>query len=179
MRKKISKSAQKRKDQKINSMIIQKFKEQERDIEKKISDKEKFEHMDIKSLNSKSLMDALKNSGMDASSDVFSDMERIVNNNESIRELVDIRNIRMKTKVTEEQHKMLVMLGSAYNTLLSRYGINFMALKDILGEFIEIAPSIDGKRAEQFVDAHKSLSQALANAHSPNVIREPNDMKGS
>lgn len=85
----------------------------------------------------------------------------------------------MKTNVTDEQHKYIVILYGSYKTLLQRYGIDFKGLRTILDEFIEISPSIDGKRAEQFVQAQQSLAQAVANAnagsHGNNIRSE--DMK--
>jgi hypothetical protein len=178
--KKISKSAQLKEDQHINVMLRKKFDKKVLEKERKEADKDDIiihENLDLKDLNkfnSASLIEAMKNSGLDTGGSVFADMERIVNNNESIRELVDIKNIRMKTKVTEEQHHIIVVLANVYNTLLIRFNINHIALKNLLSEFIEIAPSIDGERAGQFVTAHQAVAQAVANAqHNSNAIREP------
>lgn len=184
MKKKLSKTAQKRKDQQINVMLAKKFEEKLLEKDRKEADKkDKIVHKPlpekITNFNSTNFMDALKNSGLDSNSTTFADMERMINSNESIRELVDIKNIRMKTKVTEEQHHIIVILFNAYNTMRKRYGINVESWQNLLNEFIEIAPSIEGKRAEQFVTAHQALAQAVADANkgSSGAIREPNEMK--
>lgn len=179
--KKISKTAQLKEDRKINNTILKKFEEQQLKKDREKEDKkDKIKQIDLTKFNSTQLNEALKSSGVNtSSSNVFEDMERMVNNNESIRELVDIKNIRMKTNVTEEQHKIIVILRSSYLTLKYRYNIEFIGLRDILSEFVELSPSIDGKRAEQFVTAHQAVAQAVANAnnHGNNQIRETNDMK--
>lgn len=174
MNKKMSKSRIKRENQKINSQIIRKFSEKTLDEDRKDADiKEKNNDF-----NPKDFINALNNSGVNTKDSVFSDMERMLNSNEAIRELVDIKNIRMKTKVTDEQHKIIVILYGSYKSLLTRYGIDFKGLRTILDEFIEIAPSIEGKRAEQYVTAHQAVAQALANAHlNPNAIRDNSDIK--
>lgn len=182
--KKLSKTAQKIKDQKINVMLknktIQKFKEQDR---KKEDEKDHIKHIDkdfnLNDFNSKEITEALKTSGIDVKSDTFADMERMLSNNESIKELVDIKNIRMKTNVTDEQHKIIVILYGAYKALLMQFNIDFRGLREILDQFIEIAPSIDGKRAEQYVEAHQAIAQqnmVNKNMQSGN-LREPSEMK--
>jgi hypothetical protein len=182
--KKLSKTAQKRKDQKINVILknkaIQKFKEQDR---KKEDEKDHIKHIDkdfnLKDFNSKEITEALKTSGIDVKNDTFADMERMLSNNESIKELVDIKNIRMKTNVTDEQHKIIVILYGAYKALLMQFNIDFRGLREILDQFIEIAPSINGKRAEQYVEAHQAIAQqnmANKNMQSGN-LREPSEMK--
>lgn len=181
--KKISKTAQLKKDRAINKQIVhvveQKILQKERNIEDKKDNIKNLNINDIKKFNSNSFMEALKNSGIqEPTGSVFADMERIVNNNESIRELVDIKNIRLKTKVTEDQHKIIVILYNAYYTMLRTYGINVRSWENLLNEFIELSPSIDGGRAEQFVTAHQAVAQAVANAqHNNNAIREPSEMK--
>lgn len=182
--KKLSKTAQKRKDQSINMMLQRKMDEKQLAKDREMQDvKDKLIHKnmtikDVNDFNTASLIDALKESGMDASNSTFADMERMVNNNESIRELVDTKNIRMKTNVTEEQRNIITILFGSYDTLITRYGIRFRGLERILNEFMEISPSIDGLRTEQFVTAHQAIAQAVANANkgNDNSIRE-NEMK--
>jgi hypothetical protein len=188
-KKPISKNAQLKEDRKINNMILKKFEAQELAKDRMIEDKkdkinttkEKIgTTIDLSKFNSTQFNEALKSSGINTtSSNVFEDMERMVNNNESIRELVDNKNIKMKTRVTEEQHKIIVILRGSYLTLKYRYGIEFIGLRDILSEFIELSPSIDGERAGQFVTAHQAVAQAVANANQGhnNQIRDSSDMK--
>lgn len=180
MKKKLSKTAQKKLDQKINVQLRQKYEQKildEQRIKEDLKDGvHKIDANDIKNFNSKSFMEAMKESGIDTKNDIFADLERVISNNESVKELVDVKNIRMKTNVTDEQHKIIVILYGAYKSLLQRYGIDFKGLRVILDEFIEIAPSISGVRAEQFVDAHKAIAQRQI-PQNPNAIREQSDMK--
>lgn len=182
-KKKLSKTAQLSKDRDINRELRKAFNnkilEQDR---KKEDEKEKIisqvKSKGVENFNSESFIEALKESGVDSGSSIFADMERIVNNNEPIKELFEIKNIRMKTNVTEEQHHIITILFGSYDTLLNRYHIRFRGLERILNEFIELAPSIDGQRAGQFVEAQQAVAQALANANKgSNNIREPNEMK--
>lgn len=192
--KKLSKTARLKEARAINKRLRQEYEstllEQERTkedlkdgIKPKSSSKKQIKAEittnDINKFNDKSFIEALKDSGVNTSSNnVFADMERMVNSSEAIRELVDIKNIRMKTKVTDEQHKYIVMLYGAYHSLKNRYGIDFIGLRNILDEFIEIAPSIDGKRSEQYVTAHQAVAQALVNAQqNQNALRQPSEMK--
>jgi hypothetical protein len=179
--KKLSKSAQKKEDQKINMMLQRKMSEQ--DIEKARAKEDKKDNIvhenitlkDIDDFNTQSLIDALKASGMSTDNTTFSDMERMINNNESIRELVDTKNIRMKTFVNEEQRNIITILFGSYATLLNRYGIRFLGLERILNEFMELSPSLEGKRTEQFVTAHQALAQAVANANNRNTNNDIRD----
>lgn len=180
--KKLSKTAKKKQAQKINVALMKKFNSKILEKDRKIADEKDpiiiSDNMEeIKDFNSKSVKDllqTLKGSGIETVSNPFADMERIVNNNESIVQLYDTKNIRMKTKVTDEQHKIVVTLAGIYNTLLSRWGFDFRGLRNLLDEFIETAPSIDGERSVQFVTAHQALAQAVANANrgNPNAIRD-------
>jgi hypothetical protein len=180
----MSMTAQKKQDQKINMMLQRKMDEKHLEKERKLEDikdkltKNNMTVSDINEFNTQSLIDALKESGMDTTSSTFADMERMIQNNESIRELVDTKNIRMKTFVTVEQRNIITILFGSYATLLNRYGIRFQGLERILNEFMELSPSIDGKRTEQFVTAHQALAQAVANANKghDNTIRD-NEMK--
>lgn len=182
----LSKTAQLKKDRAINKIIRKTLDAKDIEDARAIEDAkdpiinvQEPSGADIQHFNSKMFIDALKDSGVNTESEsLFADMERIVNNNESIRELVDVKNIRMKTNVTEEQHKYIVILYGAYRTLLSRYAIDFKGLRMVLDEFIEIAPSIEGNRASQFVTAHQAMAQAVANAsHNNNAMRDVNEMK--
>lgn len=186
--KKTSKTTLKRQDQKINVALRKKYEAQMLDKDRKLQDfKDEYikstmtenKAPDIQEFNAKNFLEAMKDVGLDTSNtSPFADMERMVNSNEAIRELVDIKNIRMKTKVTEEQHRYIVILYGEYNTLLKRYGIAFSGLANVLNEFIEIAPSIEGKRAEQFVTAHQAVAQALANLQANNnAMRQQTEMK--
>lgn len=189
-KKKLSKSAKIRQDQKINVQLRKKFEEKllekdrlKEDLKDGMLSDGKITTDEIKEFNSKSLnsaLESLKESGIDASSNPFADMERMLNNNEAIIQLVDVKNIRMKTNVSDEQHKIIVILYGVYKTLLTRYGIDFKGLRTLLDEFIEIAPSISGQRSEQFVTAHQAMAQAIANAkgQNTNAIRDTSDMKG-
>jgi hypothetical protein len=180
MKTKKSKNSKKREAQKINKQILQQHDIKEiEDKRKEIDSTEEYIHknIDMKDLKGEEFFKALKESGIDAGKDSFEDFERMLGSNEAIRELVDIKNIKLKTNVSDEQHKIIVMLYGSYKTLLERYNIDFKGLSVILSEFIELSPSIQGKRAEQYVEAHKSIAQQLANAkNNDNAIRG-NEMK--
>jgi hypothetical protein len=172
--KKLSKSAQLLKDRDINKQLRTALEaKQLQDDREHADNKEKADNK-----ISNELLEALKNAGVDTKSTVFADMERALNSNEAIRELVDSKNINLKTVVSSDQHKAIVILKSAYESLLKNYGIDFKGLHDLLIEFIELSPSIEGLRAKQYVEAHQAIAQALVNAQQNNSIRgNPSDMK--
>jgi hypothetical protein len=89
-----------------------------------------------------------------------------VSKKEAIVELVDLKNIKMKANLTQEQRDAITILLAIYKKLL-KDGYEINAIWDICKEFIEMSPSIDGKRAEQYVDAHKSSLQN-------NMMNNPN-----
>lgn len=177
--KNLSKTAQKRIDQKINVQLAKRFIAENLESDRNIEDAKdkitvKSKRLDVNNFNSKSFIDAMKESGLniEGNNTLFSDMERAINKNDSIVELVDIKNIRMKTVVSDEQHKYIIILNNAYNTMKKRWGVDVESWRNILQEFIELSPSIEGKRAGQFVTAHQALADAVAkaNAGSSNQI---------
>lgn len=83
---------------------------------------------------------------------------------EAIIELFDLKNIKMKANLSEEQRNALTILMAYYNKAISigkelGVDINLESIKFICAEFIEMSPSIEGKRAEQFVEANKAAQQ--------------------
>lgn len=133
--KKISKTARKRAEQKLNAQIHKEIVYEEHVKEKQ---------------------EAINNEDRDK--DILEKFNEQMNKREAIVELVDLRNIKMKANLSEEQRNTIVILLSTYNKLQT-YGIRMKVLYDICNEFIEMSPSVDGKRAEQYVEAHKSSLQ--------------------
>lgn len=76
-----------------------------------------------------------------------------VSSSEPIRELVNPRNIKLKTEVTDDQRADISRLYYAYLEF-ERLGIAFDGLRNVLDEFVTFGVSVGRKGRGEFVDAH-------------------------
>jgi hypothetical protein len=121
-------------------------------LNSKIRQKIKIEHYEKDYNNAVAKEETIVND------DILENFNMQLSQNEPIKELVNIQNIKLKTNVTDEQRMALVVLNSYYE-YSKKLGLELTVLGQILSEFIVLAPSVDGKRSEQFVDAHKAFVQ--------------------
>jgi hypothetical protein len=105
---------------------------------------------------------------------ILDKLDEKLDKKEPIIQLFDIQNIKLKANLTEEQRNTIVILMATYNEgihlgaqLSQELGfpvyLDLNIIKMIVDEYVDYSPSIDGKRAEQFVDAHKAQVQQFMN----------------
>lgn len=109
---------------------------------------------------------------------ILDELDKKLEKKEAIVHLFDIENVKFKANITEEQRNIIASLMAAYNyaKLLgvsisemlkqvydfdAKININIEAFQFIIKEYVEYSPSLEGKRAEQYVDAHKAQIQNL------------------
>ena len=138
-----------------------------------IDDKEKFIEDNRNHLASE--QQALKSESL-----LIEDFETQLSSNEPIRELLNAKNIKFKTELTEEQRGAISILYHAYKTCV-KYGIDFYALKNVLDEYIDFGVSIDRKGRTEYVEAHRSNLQNQFNQQQGmgqnGVPQQMNNMK--
>jgi hypothetical protein len=99
--------------------------------------------------------------------DILDKIGEQINKKEPIIELFDLKNINLKANISEEQRNIIVILMATYNQAVS-YGVDLSCIKLICADFVEMSPSIDGKRAEQYVDAHRQAINQFMNPMNQN-----------
>lgn len=148
--KRVSKTARKKKEQHINRLQFEEWKHKDyvETKQKAINEEKLNEELDKK-------YDKNTESPIMSDDDLLNKFNEQLQKKEAIVELVDLKNIKMKANISQEQRDAIVILLSIYEKL-SNEGYKIKAIWNICKEFIEMSPSIEGKRAEQYVEAHKS-----------------------
>lgn len=143
MKKKLSKTAQKRELQKLNRQIHVNAEQRELNKERKIIDDSESKLInDLQ--NSKTLMD---------------DFDTQLSSNEPERELVTGKNIKFKTELNEEQRCAISILYDSYMEFLERWNIDITALKRVLDEYVDFGASLGRKSRTEFVTARQATAQ--------------------
>lgn len=96
------------------------------------------------------------------------------NNNSNPKVLMEGKNIKFKAILTDEQRNAVVILYSAYRQCI-KYNIEFDGLKNLLNEYVDFSPSVDGIARKQYVEAHqlaKVQQQQMNNNNNQNTMSQ-------